>query len=76
MPPERLAAMLARLVVYVVFALGGATLLHAREPANPTGSAFVVLLGGIAAVGAARAFARRARRARPFDRTKGRSPPA
>lgn len=64
MAPERLAAFVVRVAIYGLVAMGGALLLHAREPSNPLGAAFVVLFGGIGAVAAARAY------------TKGRTPPA
>jgi len=74
-PPERLASLLTRLALYAFVAFVGAEVLHAREPANPTGAAFVILLAGTVALAAARSFSRRTRRASFPEALKGRSPP-
>jgi hypothetical protein len=73
--PERLAALVVRLAIYAGVAWLWSLVVHVRNPESPLGAAFVVLLGGVAAVGVARALTRRSRGAAQGV-AEGRSPPA
>jgi hypothetical protein len=62
---EFLGALVVRFAIYAAVAFVAAVLLHARAPLAPVPVSFVVLLAGMAAVGAVRALTH-----------KGRAPPA